>query len=148
MRATAPLASSFILYLMGITGSMFIFKKAKERFRQSKYILTIVFIFVGLVVGMTVTIKYSIPAKANLVSKLEDPNTPMGIGKGIIPGRVAWLYDPDATNENMTNTDGDYWFDDKNTNQSVVNQMYSDGLKLIYKSNYGCSSMGFYFSLL
>jgi len=134
MRATAPLASSFILYLMGITGSMFIFKKAKERFRQSKYILTIVFIFVGLVVGMTVTIKYSIPAKANLVSKLEDPNTPMGIGKGIIPGRVAWLYDPDATNENMTNTDGDYWFDDKNTNQSVVNQMYSDGLKLITKA--------------
>ena len=58
----------------------------------------------------------------------------MGEGVGICPGRVAWLYDPDATNENCTNTDGDFWFDDKNTNQSVVNQMFSDGLKLTTKA--------------
>jgi hypothetical protein len=129
MRAAAPLASSFILYLIGISGSMFLFKKAKERFRQSKYVLTLLFIIVGLVVGTTVTLKYSNPAKASTVSKLEPPNSPMGIGKGIFPGRVVWVHNPDATNENATNTSGDYWWDDKNTDQEVVNSMLAAGVQ-------------------
>jgi hypothetical protein len=129
MRATAPLASSFILYLIGISGSMLLFKKAKERFRQSKYILTLLFVFIGLILGTTVSVKYSRPAKANSLSKLKSVNQPMGIAKGIFPGRVVWVRDPNATKEDLTNADGDYWWDDKNTNQQVVDSLFSEGIQ-------------------
>lgn len=128
MRAAQPLASSFILYLIGISGSVFLFRKAKEHLYHSKYLLTIALTIIGLVVGTVVTIKFPDLAKANVASKLENPNTPMGTGRGIFPGRVAWVHDPGATNENLTNTYGDYWWDDKNTSQKAVDSMLVKGL--------------------
>ncbi|MBN2763558.1 MAG: DUF362 domain-containing protein, partial [Bacteroidales bacterium] len=57
------------------------------------------------------------------------PNSPIGVAKGILPGRVVWVYNPDATNENCTNANYSdaYWLE-KNCNQDVVDKMFSDGI--------------------
>ncbi len=69
----------------------------------------------------------NIPVYAN--SKLIlGPNNPIGIAKGIFPGRVVWIWNPEATNENCTNAFGDGWFMDKNTNMSVVGNMAADAV--------------------
>ncbi len=129
MRAAKPLASSFVLYIIGMTSSVFLFKKAKKTFHLSQFKLTIVLILLGFIVGSITSFNFSKNTYAYPISKLESPNSPMGIGKGIFPGRVVWMHNADATNENMTNTAGDYWWDDKNTNQKVVDSMFSEGIK-------------------
>ena len=61
-----------------------------------------------------------------------EANEPVGEAKGIFPGRVVWVHDPDATNENCKpNNYGDGWFLPKNNDQVVIDSMLSDGLKLL-----------------
>lgn len=57
---------------------------------------------------------------------IDAPNHPMGVGKGIHPGRVVWVHAPGATRwDGKTGN----WWDDTNTDQSMVDQMVSDSLQ-------------------
>ena len=56
----------------------------------------------------------------------EGANKPMGVGKGIHPGRVAWVHNPEvATWDGKTGE----WWDDENTNEEVVEHMMSKSLQ-------------------
>ncbi len=68
---------------------------------------------------------------AKEASVLEPALNPIGQGKGIFPGRVVWVYDPDATDATITNTGSDLWSSDDNCDQSVVDDMLSEGLQAI-----------------
>jgi hypothetical protein len=126
MRATAPFISAFILYFISIGTSILVFKKTNKNFMQSKFMLFFVFSFVVIFSFTPV----NSPKSATLVNaSYFEANTPMGVAKGIFPGRVAWINDPNATNESMSNTDGDYWFMDQNCNQAVVSSMLENGIK-------------------
>jgi len=56
----------------------------------------------------------------------EGANQPMGVGKGIHPGRVVWVHEPDATR--WDGKTGDWW-DDANTDGKIVRQMVSSALR-------------------
>ena len=88
-------------------------------------------VFVGLILLLGSQLQQSTPAHAAKLSTMDQlpPNQPMGVGKGVFPGRVVWEYNPNSTNENCTNTQGDYWYLDKNTNQDTVSFMLSDGIQ-------------------
>ncbi len=130
MKAAAPLASSFITYLIGITSFTFLFRKARERLMQSKYLVSGIFLVLGLTAGIVSVVSNNNTIWAAAVMQgLQTPNEVMGEAKGINPGRVVWVHDEDATNENCTNNAGDYWFMDKNTNTDLVCKMLSDGIK-------------------
>jgi hypothetical protein len=131
MRIAAPVASSFVTYIFGLVTSVFILKKAKQRWQESRYWLAGALILVGLVVGawlMTMTDRSSY---AYYAAEPQLSNSPMGVAKGIYPGRVAWVHDPDATNENCTNQYGDGWFLDKNNDQQVIDQMVSQAVQVL-----------------
>ena len=121
MRTTAPLMSAFILYLLGLSGSFLAFKKAVANLRTRR-----IAAFTGLLIlavfasTLTLTFNKSI-IQANAI--LPDPNQPIGVGKGIYPGRVVWEWDPEATNENCTNAYGDAWDLEKNTSYTVVDSL-------------------------
>ncbi len=131
MKAAFPVATSFVTYLVGITGVTLFFRKARERMIQSKVLLSFVFVFLGLATGFVALVSnsyetYAIDAelKTELVA-----NSPIGTAIGIFPGRVVWEHNTDATDKDCNNNAGDYWFQDDNTDQTVVSQMLSDGLK-------------------
>ena len=52
----------------------------------------------------------------------DETNSPMGIAKGIHPGRVVWVQDAKATSWDGTTG---HWWDDANTDQKVVQGMTS-----------------------
>jgi len=55
---------------------------------------------------------------------------PIGEAKGVIPGRVVWVHNPAATNENCTNSNqSDAYYLDKNTNQKTTDGMFSEGIR-------------------
>ena len=58
-------------------------------------------------------------------------NQPWGKGMGINPGRVVWVWSPEATNENCSNKfdSPDWFFKPENTNRAVVSKMVSDAVK-------------------
>ena len=93
-RVAFPLASGFVTWLLGFGAAVLAFKKAKLNFARRRYIvgLACVVLSVSAVwIAMTVTAEKSVLAEPQPVNK------PMGTAKGINPGRVVWVHDPDAT---------------------------------------------------
>jgi hypothetical protein len=56
----------------------------------------------------------------------EPVNSPLGTGKGIHPGRVAWAHDPKAA---VWDGQTGSWWEDANTDQRLVSQMVSHSLQ-------------------
>jgi hypothetical protein len=132
MRVAAPIASSFMIYLIGLTSSLFFLKKARRYFQETKYVFFLITLFLGLSIGLFTSVHSNKKAYATTKSAMEGPNQPIGTGKGIYPGRVVWIYNPDATNENyVTTTNTDFWYADDNTDQTVVTNMLSQGLQMM-----------------
>ena len=93
-RVAFPLASGFIASLLGFGASVLAFKKAKLNFARRRYI-------VGLLCAVlsvsAVWIAMSVTAEKSVLAEPQTANEPMGAAKGINPGRVVWVHDPDAT---------------------------------------------------
>jgi len=129
MKAAAPLASSFVMYLIGITSFTLFFRKARKRIIQSRYLLGLMFVFLGLAAGIVAIVNTTNRSLATDYQGYQPGNEPIGVGRGLFPGRVVWIHNPNATNQECSNVKNDYWYEDKNTNQAVVNAMLSDGLQ-------------------
>lgn len=139
MNVAVPFASTLIIQLSSLLASVLIFKKAFQNFERSKYFLAGTFLFAGLVVGITSMIINNQEAYAEtfLIEAKSDynykdplgPNKPIGAAKGILPGRVVWIHNPDATNEDCNPAaffDG--YFLDKNADQFVIDRMVTSGI--------------------
>ncbi len=136
MKAAAPMASAFVLWLIGLTGSVAFFRGLKNAFIEKRYAATVLFLMLFIFSGMVFMLN---PARqtSGAVKFDQTVNDPFGEAKGIFPGRVVWVWDKDATNENCTNTyngDGistdedDGWFLDKNNSQPNIDAMFSQCL--------------------
>jgi hypothetical protein len=129
VKATAPFMASFVIYLISLTGSVFAFRKFKASLLRSKYLIAFISFTAG-VLAITVSVINS-PGKTKAMQLVSadafEANQPMGEAYGIFPGRVVWIYDPDATDETCENVEGDYWF--QNTDQAVIDSMLTKAIK-------------------
>ena len=71
MKAAAPLASSFVTYIMGLSIFAFVAKKAKSQLSQSKYLAAFGLMIVGLIAGSFAI--FSNSEKASASYKLASP---------------------------------------------------------------------------
>jgi len=127
-RVAAPLAGSFVAWLAGLIGSTLAYHKARCLLHQSRYVVAGVCAAVAVVaVWCSFSITNSDPAGAAFIPA-EPPNSPMGVAKGIYPGRVVWVREPDATR--WDGSTGKWW-DDNNTNQDVVDYMVSKTIQTL-----------------
>ena len=128
MKAAAPIMASFIIYLLSLAGSVVALRKFKKSLLKAKYFIAFIFL-VGAVLALSLSV-ITVPGKTKAIELVAADyfvaNQPMGVAYGIFPGRVVWVWNPDATDENCTNTAGDYWFD--NTDQAVVDSMLVKGV--------------------
>jgi sugar lactone lactonase YvrE len=130
-RLAFPIASGFIVWLMGLAASAVAFHKAKRSLVRARYVLAAVFI--------TASVAFIWLAMSSTDQKIiygDEPrtvNSPVGDGIGVHPGRVAWIHDPNATSwtGGDNNTLPPYWHSNTCTNQTAVNQMLSKALRAI-----------------
>ncbi|HSR16449.1 MAG TPA: DUF362 domain-containing protein [Ignavibacteriaceae bacterium] len=129
VKAAMPFASGFIAYIAGLFLTALIFLKAKKLLQTANYWIASLLFVLGL--GVTVIFQgLDHTTEASIKTFTPPSHLPFGVAKGIYPGRVVWVHDPDATNENCNPlTVGDGWFLSKNNDQSVIDRMLSDGLK-------------------
>ncbi|HNW50182.1 MAG TPA: DUF362 domain-containing protein [Prolixibacteraceae bacterium] len=135
MKVAFPVATSFVIYVSGMVTSVYFFKKAGRKIRERRLLIGLSFLFIAL---MTLTIALFNKQETASAHLTDDnvfvdplgPNKPIGEAKGVVPGRVVWVHNPDATNENCTNASQSdaYWLSE-NCSQTAVDQMFSAAIK-------------------
>jgi hypothetical protein len=130
MKVAAPVASGFIVYILGLAAAAFSFQQARQFFKNSKYALAFIFLVVCLTAGVILIINnsdnsYASTTKSPVFVPTDAANSPMGTAKGINPGRVVWMWDPSVSSWNGSTGN---WWDDKYTKPAIVDSMLSKSL--------------------
>jgi hypothetical protein len=124
-RVAAPLASGFVIWLVTLVGSTLAWRKARALWETSRYTvgaacLALAVVLVWLAIGVTGDDR----AAAFIPS--DPPNAPIGVARGICPGRVVWVYEPDVAHwDGRTGN----WWDESNTDQALTDAMVSLALQ-------------------
>ncbi len=136
-QAAFPVASGFVLWLISLFALKPLMKKMKSFIPSHKWLgYTMSMLVMGSFVIWTVTI-YSNDTSALNIKKTTNynyasgkSNEPIGIARGIFPGRVVWAHDPKATKwkGNWKLESDQYWLDE-NTDQKRVEAMLETNLK-------------------
>jgi len=127
MQVAAPLMSGFIIWIMALAATTVAFRKAKQRWIETRYIAATLFLVAGIGAAFLVMPKSTAEAKANN-KELEiwyKPNIPLGVAKGMHPGRVSWGHNPKiATWDGKTG----FWWEDRFNDQSETDKLLSQTL--------------------
>ena len=142
MEVAAPFMSGFVTYLLAVAGLTAISRRMKRKVINVRFGAALM-LLAGVVVAMAITpsgtIQNAIQSAQVKLGPDDGPNQPMGEAKGIFPGRVVWVWNPDATNEKFEHGDFatyDWYFSAHNNNPEVIAKMYRDGiLKLTGEKN-------------
>jgi hypothetical protein len=141
MRVAAPMMSGFVMYLLAIAGLTAISRKSKRKIFNVRYMATVL-LFTGVLFAMAVSPSNNLQTLQSTETRTgpeDGPNQPFGEPKGIFPGRVVWVWNPDATNEKFEHNDFDnysFYPSLQNNNPEVIATMFRDGiLKLTGKKN-------------
>ncbi len=132
MKMAAPLMSGFVVYLLSLGGIAVLIRKARRNFLRASYLTSVTLAFAAILVMAVFVGRNSFVSLAADLSKTgpdDGPNQVIGSATGINPGRVVWVWDPKATNENCINV-----FDfpkPENTNQGIVNRMVVNGIMIL-----------------
>jgi hypothetical protein len=133
MKVAYPLMSGLVIWLLGITGISASAKILIKNIRNKKYLVAFGTLLMLTVVSIIFFVYHSDIVYANDDQKppVHIPNAPFGVAQGIVPGRVVWAWDPNATNENCTNNvaKDDGYFLAKNNNQQVIDKMVAEGIR-------------------
>ncbi len=130
MRAAAPFMSTFVIYLLGISVSWFSFKKFRQSIHKSKYLAGSLFLFLSILAFGFISLHDQKDAIAGIFVPADNTfpvnsNEPIGEAKGLNPGRVVWIQDKGATNENYVPQKGskNLWYSNDNADENVINKM-------------------------
>ena len=124
-QVAAGLGIGFLGYLGIILGSFPVFRAIRKitnlSFARALIVLGIILATTAIGISISSVFRF----QQNL-SHMEKANSPMGVPKGIFPGRVVWMQDFKATSWDEKNG---YWWDDSNTNQQEIDMMFSNTIK-------------------
>jgi hypothetical protein len=123
-RMAAPLASGFVLWVVGVVASLAAFRRSARLIRLSRVRLALACGLLAAALGAAVFLTQpSTPALADN----PEPNAPIGVGRGIYPGRVVWTHDAQTTD--WAGPGDGHWWESAHTNQAAVDRMMSRSLQ-------------------
>ncbi len=127
MRAAAPLMSGFVIWLMTIATTAFAFKKAKQKWLQARYMAAMLFLVAGMGSAFFMMSSSNAEAKTSRdgLKIWYKANMPLGVARGMFPGRVAWGHNPKiATWDEKTG----FWWEDRFNNEAETDKLLSQTL--------------------
>ena len=140
-RVAGSLAGGFVVWIAGLVGSVFAYRRGKQLFLHSR-LGRAVLCFAMAAVAVIIAIE-RMPERLIWADPGVPANAPIGVGRGVNPGRVVWVHDPDVSSwafpgaeayggqpgtwdgEQDMGTYG-YWYE--RTNQTLMDQMVSDAI--------------------
>jgi hypothetical protein len=125
-RLAFPIASGFVAWLVGLVATVVAYRKVKQFARQHRAGLAVACAVVVVIAGLHTL--FNVPASpAAAYTVPQTLNTPVGVAKGINPGRVVWVHDPRAC---QWSGSGYYWLP-ANNNQPAVDNMMSLAIRTV-----------------
>jgi hypothetical protein len=125
-RAAFPLASAFVAWLIAVAGSVAAIRRAKRCLAQARYVSFVV--LVALSAG-ALWLAHSATSEKVISADDPTPNAPIGIAKGVHPGRVVWVHEPDATD--WEGPGNGHWWEGNHTDQAVVDKMMDRAIQAL-----------------
>jgi uncharacterized protein (DUF362 family) len=122
MQLVAPMMSGFVVWLIAITGATVAFRKARHRLFEARYVAALIFVVIGVSCTYIFMAQSAEDSKAAALETWYKPNIPLGVAKGMNPGRVAWGH-----NTKIATWDGTtgFWWEDRFNNQSETDKLFS-----------------------
>lgn len=123
-RVAAPLAAGFVAWLCGLAASVTLLRRARLLAWRSRW-LAAGLAALGVVAALLLSPGTPVESAGRGVFTPSDPpNSPMGTARGIFPGRVVWVWEPDATSwDGLTGI----WSD--HVDQAAVTRMCSEVIR-------------------
>ncbi len=125
-RTAMPLASGFVIWLVGLIGSVTVFKKGRRLLGESRLARACLCLAIAAVMAL-VSLAH-LPERLAQAGQPWGPHEPIGQAKGIHPGRVVWVHDPEATDWAGYNSP-EHWWQDDCTDLAVVEKMVSQAVR-------------------
>lgn len=107
------------------TGLVVWMRKAKTKFAKTAPALLVGGVVMFTITGAVFATNYFGGSDPAPVPWTPIAKEPMGVPTGANPGRVVWVWNPNATEQNLTG----YWWEEQNNNQQVLDQMVSQGIE-------------------
>jgi len=123
-RLAAPLASAFVVWLLGIAGALAAFRKAGRHLGGARYGAAIFCLVAGVA---AIWLALNVTDEQVALAGDPTPNDPKGAASGLYPGRVVWVHNPDATD--WVGPGDGYWWDNDSIDQTVVDNMISQTIR-------------------
>ncbi len=130
-KIAAGIGISFLTFLAGTVSSFALFRNLKGLLKRIwKPRVAILCACLSAVLGIAAVFTIDsiftrpLPVYADW-NPIDSPNSPIGVAKGIFPGRVTWAHNGDATADTVTGS----WWQPGNTNQAVVRNMFDSSIQ-------------------
>jgi autotransporter-associated beta strand protein len=123
-RVAAPIAFGGIFYFLSFFGLVSAYHHFKKFVRQNRFVVASICLVLASVCAAIVIRQNESSAQA---AATVTANAPIGVARGINPGRVVWSYDPAACLWSG-NKDGTHWWDSNMVVQARVDAMLSSAL--------------------
>ena len=120
MQVAAPLAFGFVGYLASLAAAVFGARGARRYFKQYRFAAALAFTVIaaaGVFINANISSNEALAVSNGNWVRPEPVNSPMGVAKGIFPGRVSWAHDPNAANWDGTSS---YWYSAGANNQAAT----------------------------
>jgi len=120
MQVAAPLAFGFLGYVASLAAAVFGARGARRYFAQYRYAAALAFTAIaglGVFINANVSSQEAAAESNGYFSPIDLPNSPMGVARGIFPGRVSWAHDPAATSWDGSSN---YWYSSGANNQAAT----------------------------
>jgi Domain of unknown function (DUF362) len=130
-RAAAPMAAGFLAWLAGLAAPAVLFRRARALSSAGRWRAAWLALAVAAVAGGAWSLTtapsplLALPAGEAPYKLLDGPLEPVGIARGIAPGRVVWVHDPKAVRWEMTGS----WWEDAYNDQVAIDAMLSRSLQ-------------------
>jgi|GEM_PF-518506 len=122
-RMAAPLAASFVVWILGIVGTALAYRKWKAAIIERRRFIPALCVAAALAAGIVTVTSQLRPVVAQAPA-----HNAIGVGQGIYPGRVVWVHNPGATDWAGFSS-SERWYDDSRTNPVVVERMLSQSVR-------------------
>lgn len=116
-RAAFPLASGFVLWVVGVLASGAIVRRLLRRPLAGRTLAVF-----GVAAGLAGAWMVTSPEAPMLATSPDEVNAPIGTPRGAKPGRVVWVHDPRAVEWEGYEAD-EHWWDEASTDAAVVREM-------------------------
>jgi uncharacterized protein (DUF362 family) len=132
-RAAFPVASAFVFWMFASVAGAFTLSGLRRLMRRFRWAVAAACAFASTAAGLWLAHSKSTEA-AEIATRYDfrpkTRNVPLGVARGIFPGRVVWARDPKAAHwTGHIESTTDQWWMDQSTDQGRVDAMLSSTLR-------------------